>query len=92
MRTNGTGRNPSEGEIYAEENVTESQIRDLMNQPETMDGDGYIISPSSVNTTARPEAEQTFWQKADNFVNNIKENASNISSIFPPFPRFPPKI
>jgi hypothetical protein len=77
-------KNPATGETYTDENVTEGQVRNLMNQSEQYDEDGYIISPSPVNTTAQPAAEQTFWQKAGNFVNNIKENASNIVSNFLP--------
>jgi hypothetical protein len=84
-------KNPATGETFTDEAVTEGQVHDLMNQSEAMDEDGYIISPSPVNTTAQPEAEQTFWQKAGNFVNNIRDNASNIVSNFLPVSPFSPE-
>jgi hypothetical protein len=70
-------KDPATGEEYGDENVTESQIRDMLNQSEQYDEDGYPI-----NTTAQPEAENqpNFWQKAGNFVTN----ASNLVSTYLP--------
>jgi hypothetical protein len=71
-------KNPATGEEYPDENVTEGQIRDLLNDAEGYDEDGYPI-----NTTAQPQAEppeQNFWQKAGNILqagSNIVSNASN---------------
>ena len=68
-------KNPKTGEEFPDENVTEGQIRDLLTQAEEYDEDGFPI-----NTTAQPEAEQNFWQKAGNFVNNA---ANMVTSYLP---------
>jgi hypothetical protein len=72
-------KNPKTGEIIEDENVTEGQVRDLMNQAEEYDEDGYPI-----NTTAQPEAEQNFWQKAGSFATNMVSNASNLVNSYLP--------
>jgi hypothetical protein len=68
-------KNPATGETFAEEHVTEGQIRDLLNEAEGYDEDG-----EPVNTTAQPQAEQNFWQKAG----NVLQTGSNMVSNFLP--------
>ena len=72
-------KDPATGEEFAEETVTEGQIRDLMNEAEQYDEDGY-----PVNTTAQPKAEQKFWQKAGNFATNMVSTASNLVNSYLP--------
>jgi phosphotransferase system glucose/maltose/N-acetylglucosamine-specific IIC component len=72
-------KNPATGETFADENVTEGQVRDLLNEAEGYDEDGY-----PVNTTAQPAAEENFWQKAGNFANNMVSTASNLVSNYLP--------
>jgi hypothetical protein len=68
-------KNPATGEEYGDENITEAQVRDMLNQAEQYDEEG-----NPINTTAQPQAEQNFWQRAGNFVNK----ASNIVSTYLP--------
>jgi hypothetical protein len=72
-------KNPATGEEFTDEDVTEGQIRDLLNQSELYDEDGYPI-----NTTAQPEADQNFWKKAGKFASNVVSNASNLVSTYLP--------
>lgn len=81
-------KDPASGEEYTDENVTEGEVEDLMNMAEQYDEDGNPIT-SAMNTTAEPEGEQNFWQKAGNFVKNtasnlVKNTASNLVSNYLP--------
>jgi len=71
-------KNPKTGEEYPDQNITKGDVEALMEIE--YDDDGNPI----VNTTANPEAEKNFWDKAAGVINTVSDTYQNVVSNFMP--------